>query len=138
MKAQPNSVEAVNNKAWILHTYLDQSQQALELVLGLQTRVNSAALPAEFYDTLGSIQQSVGQMREAEQSYLTGLKKAEENPVLNYHYGTLVAADPTRALKARLHLAKAIAARDKLTAPMAQEAIRLVQSIDAARGSSRR
>ena len=35
LKAQPNSIEAINNKAWILHTYLDQSRQALELVLAL-------------------------------------------------------------------------------------------------------
>src|SRR5262249_19207366 len=31
LKSQPKSVEAVNNKAWILHMYLGQSQQALEL-----------------------------------------------------------------------------------------------------------
>ena len=67
LKSQPNSVEAVNNKAWILHTYLDQSRQALELVLDLQKRVNSAALPGEFYDTLGSIQESIGKIRDAEQ-----------------------------------------------------------------------
>ena len=30
LKSQPNSVEAVNNKAWILHTYLGQTQKALE------------------------------------------------------------------------------------------------------------
>ena len=35
LKKQPNSIEAVNNKAWILHSYLGQTRQALELVLGL-------------------------------------------------------------------------------------------------------
>ena len=71
LKSQPNSIEAINNKAWILHTYLGQTRQALELVLALQKRVNAAALPGEFYDTLGSIQESVGKTREAEQSYPT-------------------------------------------------------------------
>ena len=32
LKAQPNSIEAVNNKAWILHSYLDRSREALEIV----------------------------------------------------------------------------------------------------------
>src|SRR5262249_22541430 len=61
LKAQPHSVEAVNNKAWIPHTYLDQSQKALDLVLDLQKRVNAAALPGEFFDTVGSILESLGQ-----------------------------------------------------------------------------
>ncbi len=96
LKKQPNSVEAINNKAWILHSYLDQSRQALELVLGLQKRVNPVALPGEFYDTLGSIQESIGQARDAEQTYMSGLKKAPENPVLNFHFGRMIAHDRDR------------------------------------------
>jgi tetratricopeptide (TPR) repeat protein len=127
LQAQPDSVEAVNNKAWILHTYLDESPKALELVLDLQRRVHAAALPGEFYDTLGSILESAGRTREAEQAYLDGLNKAPENAVLNFHYGRLITADRTRAAKARTYLGKALAARDRLSPLMAQEADTLLR-----------
>jgi cellulose synthase operon protein C len=130
LKLTPNSVEAVNNKAWILHTYLGQTSQALDMVLALEKRANPAALPAEFYDTLGSIQESAGQPGAAEQSYTNGLRKSEDNPVLNYHFGRMIARDQTRRLKARALLTKAIESGNKLPAPMAQEAVKLVQAID--------
>jgi tetratricopeptide (TPR) repeat protein len=128
LKSQPNSVEAINNKAWILHAYMDQSRQALELVLDLQKRVNSAALPGEFYDTLGSIQESIGEVRDAEQAYTDGLRKAPEHPVLNFHFGKMIASDRSRAVKARRYLMKAL--EGNLSPPMTQEATRLVQLID--------
>jgi tetratricopeptide (TPR) repeat protein len=128
LKSQPNSVEAINNKAWILHAYMDQSRQALELVLDLQKRVNSAALPGEFYDTLGSIQESIGKVRDAEQAYTDGLRKAPEHPVLNFHFGKMIASDRSRAVNARRYLMKAL--EGKLSPPMTQEATRLVQLID--------
>ena len=83
---------------------MDQSRQALELVLGLQKRVNSAALPGEFYDTLGSIQESIGKIRDAEQAYTDGLKKSPEHPVLNFHFGKMIASDRSRAIKALPYL----------------------------------
>ena len=128
LKSQPNSVEAINNKAWILHAYMDQSRQALELVLDLQKRVNSAALPGEFYDTLGSIQESIGKVGDAEQAYTDGLRKAPEHPVLNFHFGKMIASDRSRAVKARRYLMKAL--EGHLSPPMTQEATRLVQLID--------
>ena len=128
LKSQPNSVEAINNKAWILHAYMDQSRQALELVLDLQKRVNSTALPGEFYDTLGSIQESIGEVRDAEQAYTDGLRKAPEHPVLNFHFGKMIASDGSRAVKARRYLMKAL--EGNLSPPMTQEATRLVQLID--------
>jgi cellulose synthase operon protein C len=130
LKKHPTSIEAVNNKAWILHSYLGQTRQALELVLALQKRVNAAALPGEFYDTLGSIQESVGKTREAEQSYLSGLKKAPEHAVLNFHFGKMIAADSSRGSKARTHLKKALDSRDRLSLMMTQEATRLLEQID--------
>ncbi len=136
VRADPNSIEAVNNKAWILHTYMGQSKKALELVLGLRGRVRAAALPGEFHDTLGSIQEAVGQPREAEDSYLDGLKKAPDHPVLNFHMGKLIAADPARAAKARAYLDKALAARDRLTPSMALEADGLLQKLRQARNAS--
>jgi tetratricopeptide (TPR) repeat protein len=130
LKSQPNSVEAINNKAWILHSYLNQSRQALELVLGLQKRVSSGALPGEFYDTLGSIQESVGKKREAEQTYLDGLRKAPEHPVLNFHFGRMIANDHSRAMKALPYLKRA-SVGNRLSPAMSQEATSLVQKIDA-------
>ena len=99
--------------------------------------MNPVALPAEFYDTLGSIQQAVGLTREAEQSYLSGLRKSENHAVLNYHFGKMIAGDPSQALKAKAHLNKAIASRDKLAPPMAEEAMHLIQVIDQQRRGPR-
>ena len=45
LKVQPAQVEAVNNKAWVLHTYLERSQQALELAQGLMKRVEPVGPP---------------------------------------------------------------------------------------------
>ena len=80
--------------------------------------MSAAALPGEFYDTLGAIQESVGQTRDAEQSYLDGLKKSPKSPVLNFHFGKLIAGDRSRAGKARAHLNKALDAGNRLSPPM--------------------
>ena len=120
LKVVPDSIEAVNNKARILHTYLNRSQEALELVLGLRKRAVPITLPCEFFDTLGAIQEAVGQPRDAEASYLEGLKKDDKNPALNFHFGKLLAADRSRAAKARYHLSRALADRGRLNPSMAQ------------------
>ncbi len=130
LKTQPNSVQAVNNKAWILHCYLGKSQTALDLVLDLRKRVNAAFLPGEFYDTLGAIQESIGQTGDAEQSYLEGLKRSPENPVLNFHFGKLIFSDRDRVSKALTYLNKALHNRERLSPPMTREALRLVQLMD--------
>jgi predicted Zn-dependent protease len=122
LKLQPWQVEAVNNKAWILHSYLARSEPALELAQDLMKHSDPTSLPGEFYDTLGSIQESLNRKGEAEQSYQSGLAKSPEHPVLNYHFGKLLAGDPTRASRARGHLAKALAAREQLTPTMASDA----------------
>jgi tetratricopeptide (TPR) repeat protein len=130
LKTQPNSIEAVNNQAWILHSYLGQTRKALELVLSLRKRVEPQRLPGEFYDTLGAIQEALGQPREAEMAYLDGLKRSPDHPVLNFHFGKLISGDPSRAQKAKSYLNKALAARDRLSPNMAQEADRLIRLID--------
>lgn len=118
LKVQSNSVEAVNNKAWILHTYLGQSSQALELAQGLSNRVDAATLPGEFFDTLGAIQEATGRTRDAEDSYAKGLRKSPDHPVLNYHMGKLFYKDRRRAGKAGVYLEKALAGRSRLTPTM--------------------
>jgi len=115
LKAQPASVEAVNNKAWILHRHLGDDKAALALAEGLIGRVSDpSALPGEFYDTLGEIQESLGRARDAEVSYAKGLDKAPDLPVLNFHMGRLVAADRSRAEAAADYLQKARRAGDRL------------------------
>ena len=96
LKLQPGQMEAVNNKAWVLHIYLGRSQEALETMKEVIKQVDPAVLPGEFYDTLGDIQETVGRRDDAEQSYLKGLKKTPEHPVLNYHFGKLIATDRSR------------------------------------------
>jgi tetratricopeptide (TPR) repeat protein len=129
LKVHANSVEAVNNKAWILHTHLGQSRQALELALGLLKRVDPATLPGEFFDTLGAIQEASGRARDAEDSYTKGLNKSAEHPVLNYHMGKLLAADRRRASKATVYLEKASAGRDRLSPSMKSDLDSVMQKL---------
>jgi predicted Zn-dependent protease len=131
LKTQANSVEAINNKAWILHTYLGQSRQALDVATALLGRVDPATLPGEFFDTLGAVQEGLGRKREAEESYSKGLLKAPEHPVLNYHMGKLILADTRRSGLARSYLEKAFASRDKLSPTMAEELALLMSKIRA-------
>ncbi len=119
LSVQPNVVEAVNNKAWILHRYRDDSKKALELAQGLLQRVDPGQLPGEFYDTLGSIQEAMGRTKDAEESYKKGLAKIPEHPVLNYHMGRLMANDKSRSRKAAEYLKVAQAGSDRLPADMA-------------------
>ena len=115
LKAQPASVEAVNNKAWILHRHLGDDKAALALAEGLVRLVpDPSALPGEFYDTLGEIQESMGRVRDAEASYAKGLDRSPDLPVLNFHMGRLVAADRTRTEAAADYLQKANRAGDRL------------------------
>lgn len=129
LQERPTSVEAVNNKAWILHSSLGRSQEALELIQGLMERVDASGLPGEFYDTLGAIQEALGRPLDAEKSYQTGLERSPDLAVLHYHYGKLIAADKDRGARAKDHLSKAIAAREQLSPDMAEDAVRLVQQI---------
>ncbi|SIO65453.1 Tetratricopeptide repeat-containing protein [Singulisphaera sp. GP187] len=121
LKSAANSVEAINNKAWILHTHLGRSAQALELANGFLKRVDPGTLPGEFFDTVGSIQEATGRSREAEDSYAKGLRKSPDHPVLNYHMGKLVASDRRRVTQAGTYLEKAIAGRDRLSPTMASD-----------------
>lgn len=129
LKSSANSVEAINNKAWILHTHLGQSNQALELADGFLKRVDPATLPGEFFDTVGSIQEATGRAREAEDSYAKGLRKAPDHPVLNYHMGKLYASDRRRAAQAKTYLEKAIAGRDRLSPTMVSDLESVVKKL---------
>ena len=129
LAAQPNVVEAVNNKAWILHSYLGQSKAALELAQGLLQRVDPNSLPGEYFDTLGSIQEKLGHPKDAEESYKKGLGKSPEHPVLNYHMGRLMAADKSRYRKAAEYLKVAQAGSDRLPASMAGDLPSLIKQV---------
>jgi tetratricopeptide (TPR) repeat protein len=131
LKLQPDQVEAINNKAWILHSYLGQSQQAMVLAEQLLKRANPASLPGEFFDTLGAIQEALGHSKEAEQSYQSGLAKSPDHPVLNYHFGKMLAADRTRNHRAKTYLAKALAGRDQLSPAMLEDAEGLLRRLSA-------
>lgn len=109
------SIEAINNKAWILHRHFKQDRQALELAEGLLGRVERRTLPAEFFDTLGSIQQAVGRQKDAEESYSEGLKRSPDLAVLNFHMGRLIAEDRERSARASQYLARAWEARGQLS-----------------------
>ena len=131
LKTSANSVEAINNKAWILHSYLKKSKAALELAEGLLARVDPSTLPGEFFDTLGAIQESLGQKANAEDSYAKGLRKAPDHPVLNYHMGRLIVSDNRRSDLAKDYLQKALDGRKRLSPEMAAEASSLIQKIRA-------
>jgi tetratricopeptide (TPR) repeat protein len=129
IQAQPAQVEAINNKAWVLHSYLGRSSQAMELMQGLLKRVSADALPGEFFDTLGAVHEALGRKGEAEQSYLKGLDRSPDHPVLNYHFGKLLASDRGRNGRARSYLAKALAGRDQLSPSMVRDAELLVRQL---------
>ena len=129
LAAQPNVVEAVNNMAWILHSYRHDSKKALALAQGLLQRVDPNSLPGEFYDTLGSIQEELKQPKDAEESYKKGLGKSPEHPVLNYHMGRLMANDKSRARKAADYLKIAQAGSDRLPAAMAGDLNSLLKKV---------
>ena len=118
LAAQPNLVEAVNNKAWILHSYLDRSQDALTLAQNLAERVDPSDLPGEFYDTLGSIQEKLGQKAAAEESYRQGLNKTPDHPVLNFHMGQLMMTDKSKTRRAVEYLKVAQAGSSRLPAAL--------------------
>lgn len=121
LKAQPGMLQAVNNKAWILHRYLNRNPEALELAEGLARRADPNSLPAEFLDTLGSIQESMNQTKKAEASYAQGLKMAPDHPMLNYHLGKLLRNDRSRAARAVDCLERAKAGKAKLSPEVANE-----------------
>ncbi len=122
LKTQANSIEAINNKAWVELEYLGHAQEALALAEGLLKRVDPATLPPDFYDTLGAIQEKVNRPHDAEASYTAGLKRAADHPVLNFHLGRLLALDKARARSAASYLKKAQAARGQLPPNLAAEA----------------
>ena len=128
LKVQPISIEAINNKSWILHTYLNRSQEALELARGVLAKVDPSRLPAEFYDTLGTIQFALGQTADAEESFRQGLRKSPELPVLNYHMGKLMAGDRDKRKKALAYLEKARAGQDQLSAEMVADVTTLLRT----------
>ena len=109
-----DSIEAINNKAWILHRYLGDDPGALALIDRYLSRAEHRSLPAELYDTLGSIQQSLGKVTEAERSFAEGLRRQSNDPMLNYHMGRLIALDRDRSARALPYLRKAQDVRDQL------------------------
>jgi predicted Zn-dependent protease len=125
LETQASSVEAINNKAWILHNHLGDSRGALELALGLLKRADPATLPGEFFDTLGAVQEATGRTRDAEESYTRGLHKAPDHPVLNFHMGKLLLAEHNQ--KAIAYLEKAYASRGRLSPKMADEVASLMK-----------
>jgi cellulose synthase operon protein C len=129
LKVQANSIEAINNKAWILHRYLNNNAAALALAEALYRRSDPESLPPEFLDTLGAIQEAMNKPKDAEDTYARGLRKAPEFAMLNYHMGRLIAADRDRAAKAVPYLEKARAGRDTLPVAIASEVDTLLAKV---------
>jgi predicted Zn-dependent protease len=129
LKAQANSIEAINNKAWILHQYLNRNAEALALAEGVVKRADPTMLPAEFLDTLGAIFEAAHRQGDAEDAYDKGLKKAPEHPVLNFHMGRLLAQDGARKEQATRYIEKALAGRARLGRAMALDAEALLKRL---------
>ncbi len=129
LEKQANSIEAINNKAWILHHHFEKHSEALALAEGLLQRADRRTLPGEFFDTLGAIQEALGRTRDAEESFAEGLKKSPDHPILNYHMGRLIASDRNRAARASSYLEKALAYRDSLPPEIASEADDLLRRV---------
>jgi tetratricopeptide (TPR) repeat protein len=117
------SMEAVNNKAWILSHYFERHAEAKSLVEALVARTDAATLPAELFDTLGEILEALGEHSEAESAYTRGLEKNHDHAVLNFHMGRLLANQTDRASRAEPYLrrAQAASASGRLSRAMASE-----------------
>jgi tetratricopeptide (TPR) repeat protein len=117
------SMEAVNNKAWILSHYFERHAEAKSLVEALVARTDAATLPAELFDTLGEILEALGERSEAESAYTRGLEKNRDHAVLNFHMGRLLANQTDRASRAEPYLrrAQAASASGRLSRAMASE-----------------
>jgi predicted Zn-dependent protease len=126
----PDSIEAVNNKAWVLHQYLDRNDEALKLCETLVRGASPDAIPADLWDTIGSIYEALRRPKEAEAAYDAGLERDADHAVLNFHLGRLLAADRARAGLAASHLRKAESGRDGLTPAMADELKSLLARAD--------
>jgi tetratricopeptide (TPR) repeat protein len=129
LKVDATSVEAVNNKAWILHSYLKRGQDALDLANAFLKKADPSTLPGEFFDTLGSIQEGMGQAKAAEETYGRGLNLAPDLAALNYHLGRLLAADRNRATKSVPYLEKAKSRAAALTPAMAKDVDALLKKV---------
>lgn len=129
LKVQAGNVDAINNKAWILHRYLNDNDAALEVAEQLARRDDPATLPAEFLDTLGSIQEAANLKKEAEETYNRGLLKSPNHPFLNFHLGRLIAHDGDRRGEARAYLEKARERGDRLPPALVAELNTLVQQV---------
>ncbi|HEU5115417.1 MAG TPA: tetratricopeptide repeat protein, partial [Isosphaeraceae bacterium] len=121
LKLQPQSVEAINNKAWVLHRHFNRNAEALELAEGLTRQRSENDLPPEFLDTLGAIQAAVGHLDDAERTFRKGLTRAPEHPILNFHLGRLLSSQAHRADEAKPYLEKARSLKDALPQSMAVE-----------------
>ncbi|CAN5840646.1 hypothetical protein BH23PLA1_BH23PLA1_07970 [soil metagenome] len=129
LTTQANSVEAINNKAWILHHHFEKHAEALSLAEGLLQRTDRRTLPGEFFDTLGAIKEALGRTKEAEEMFAEGLKKSPDHPILNFHMGRLIASDRGRAARAGMYLEKALASRDALPPEIALEVDDLIRRV---------
>ena len=121
LSQQPDSLEVVNNKAWILHRYLGRHAEALETAESFAKRVDTAILLPDFLDTLGSIQVAVGKNREAEATFEDGLRKAPDHPVLNYHMAKLLAETSDDKDRAKVFLDRALKSREEMPPTLIQE-----------------
>jgi predicted Zn-dependent protease len=126
LKVQATSIEAVNNKAWILLEYLGRPAEALTLCEGLLQRVDRTILPADFFDTLGAVMEATGKARDAEEAYAEGLKRDPNHVVLNFHLGRLLAKDAARSATATACLERARSGKDQLPPNLAAELDRMI------------
>ena len=125
LKAQPNSVEAINNKAWILHSYLDQSRQRSNWCWRCRNASTRPHCPESSTTPWARSRSPIGKIRDAEAAYADGLKKRLSIPCSTFHLGKMIAGDRSRATKALSHLKRT---DGKLSPPMSQEATRLFNS----------
>jgi len=126
----PDSIEAVNNKAWILHQHLGRHESAAQVVDAFLKRTDPSRVPAEFDDTVGAIREAVARNREAEESFAMGLSKSPAHPMLNFHMGRLLSRDPGRRSNARTYLERALNSPDRLDENTVAEARRILSDLE--------
>ena len=91
------------------------------------SRIDPSLLPAEFFDTMGSIQESLGKPSEAATTYARGLERNPALPMLNYHLGKLLASNPRTETQAAGYLKRALEKSNALPRNAGAEIKRLLE-----------
>ncbi len=112
---QPGQIEAVNNKAWVLHMYLHRSQQALDVIKMCSSTPNRLCCRENSSTRSATSRKRWAAAATPKQSYLKGLKIARTSGAQLPFWQVDCGRSFPHRTRARFHLAKALEGRSQLS-----------------------